>query len=147
MAAISLTPVTLNNTTTRLASNKVRNPQGSFYYQTSPIPVRTHAGVTGTTSTDTATVNTTTGTYFVRIMINSTTTGTIAAGSLISQQTGDTQGLLVPALAAGGFYDSDLIPVAPGSTVVLTTGTLATAASTVRIIEYGLRPIDNKTTV
>jgi len=59
----------------------------------------------------------------------------------VAVQATDTVGIPLPPLAAGGAYHSELLPVAGGETLVVTTGTLATAASTIVVHEFGLRGV------
>lgn len=137
MAAITVTSVTINSVgaSSRNASTKqtVFNELGLG--QVVSIPLRVSSGTGGTSSTDTFTLSLTPNTTSIVVSMRSTT-GTVGASSIVLQST-DTVGVKLPAVAAGGAFTTQNIPVKAGETVVLTTGTLATAGTNITIHEFG----------
>jgi hypothetical protein len=138
MAAITVTKLNLLGSENRQKNNRPRIGQlgsGNF----TPVPFIVNSGNTAATSTDTFTVTLNAKTCFVLVSMFSTT-GTITRSSVAVQAT-DTVGIPLPPLAAGGAYHSELLPVSGGETLVITTGTLATAASTIVVHEFALRGV------
>jgi hypothetical protein len=138
MAAITVTKVNLLGSETRQRNNRPKIG-GLSSRNFIPVPFIVNSGTSGSTSTDTFTVTLNAKTCFVIVSMSSTT-GTITRSSVAVQST-DTVGVPLPPLAAGGAYHSELLPVNGGETLVLTTGTLATAGSTIIVHEFALRGI------
>lgn len=138
MPAITVNKVNLLGSENRQKTNRSRIGQlgsGNFTL----VPFIVNSGNTGTTGTDTFTVVLNAKTCGVVVSMSSTT-GTITRSSVATQAT-DTVGVPIPPLVAGGAYHSELIPVSGGETLVVTTGTLATAASTIIVHEFALRGV------
>lgn len=135
MAAITLTTVNLIGTESRAISNRARTPSGR---DTDLVPIRVSSGTSGTTSTDTATLTLDSRTRAILVVIQSTT-GTITTGSSLALSSLDTVGFKFQAVAAGNVLSSPILPVMGGNTIVLTTGTLATAGSVVIIYQFAPR--------
>lgn len=136
MAAISVTQVSLLGTESRASNSRARASLISSK-DVQIIPFKVSSGDSGTTGTDTFTVALDPRTTHVQLSIKSTT-GTITRSNWVSRAA-DTVGFPVPPIVAGGAYISPLVPVLGGETLVLTTGTLATAASTVVLHEFAPR--------
>lgn len=138
MAAITVTKLNLLGSENRQKNNRPRIGQlGSSNFTSVPFIV--NSGNTAATLTDTFTVVLNAKTTSVVVSMFSTT-GTITRSSVAVQAT-DTVGIPLPPLAAGGAYHSELLPVSGGETLVITTGTLATAASTIIVHEFALRGV------
>jgi len=141
MAAISITKVNLLGSETRVKNTRAKvagiSPPGF-----SIVPFIANSGTTGTSGTDTFSLALNQRTVFVIIGMFSST-GTITRSKVVLQST-DTVGIPIPPLTSGGAYHSGLIPVSGGETLVITTGTLASAASTIIVQEFGGRgfPVD-----
>ena len=139
MPAITVTTLNLLGTETR--TSVVRGKVGLMgVEQAAPIAHKVSSGNTGTTGTDTFTVVLDPRTTFVTVQITSPTTGTVTR-SVVSTRASDTVGNFIPPVVAGGVSLSGLLPVLGGQTLVVTTGTLATAACTVIVHEYANRGV------
>lgn len=138
MPAITVTKVNLLGSENRQRNNRPKTGQLASRSFT-PVPFIVNSGNTGTSGTDTFTVVLNAKTAFVTAALLSTT-GTVTRSSL-SLQASDTVGTPIPPLVAGGVVPVGLTPVNGGETLVLTTGTLATAASTVVVYEFALRGV------
>lgn len=138
MPAITVTKVNLLGSENRQKNNRPK--VGMLASRNfSLVPFIVNSGNTGTSGTDTFTVALNVKTAAVVVSMSSTT-GTITRSSVATQAT-DTVGVPLPPLAAGGAYHSELLPVNGGETLVVTTGTLATAASTIIVHEFALRGV------
>ena len=137
MAAITITKVNLLGTETRPKNTraKVASVQPGY----AVVPFIVNSGNTGSSGTDTFTLTLNYRTVFVIVSMYSST-GTITRSNFVLQST-DTVGIPLPPLVAGGSYHTGIIPVSGGETLVLTTGTLATAASTIIVHEFGGRGV------
>ena len=138
MPAITVTKVNLLGSENRQKNNRPKVgmlASRNFSF----VPFIVNSGTTGTTGTDTFTVALNVKTAAVVVSMSSTT-GTITRSSVATQAT-DTVGVPLPPLAAGGAYHSELLPVNGGETLVVTTGTLATAGSTIIVHEFALRGV------
>lgn len=138
MPAITVTKVNLLGSESRQRNNRPKLGQLASR-NFSLVPFIVNSGNTGTTGTDTFTVVLNTKTAAVVVSLSSTT-GTITRSS-VAVQASDTVGVPLPPLAAGGAFHSELLPVSGGETLVVTTGTLATAASTIIVHEFALRGV------
>lgn len=138
MPAITVTQVKLLGSESRQVNNRPKlGGLGSSNFTL--VPFLVNSGTTGTSGTDTFTVALNAKTAAVLISMKSTT-GTITQSS-VSVRASDTVGVPLPTLAAGGAFHSELLPVEGGQTLVLTTGTLGTAASTIIVHEFAYRGI------
>jgi hypothetical protein len=138
MPAITVTKVNLLGSEDRQKNNRPKLGKLASRCVTL-VPFIVYSGNTGITGTDTFTVALDVKTAAVVVSMSSTT-GTITRSS-VRVQASDTVGIPLPPLAAGGAYHSELLPVNGGETLVVTTGTLATAASTIIVHEFGLRGV------
>ena len=138
MPAITVTKVNLLGSESRQKNNRPKLGQLASR-NFSLVPFIVNSGSTGTTGTDTFTVALNAKTAAVVVSLFSTT-GTITRSS-VAVQASDTVGIPIPPLAAGGAFHSELLPVNGGETLVVTTGTLATAASTIIVHEFALRGV------
>lgn len=138
MPAITVTQVKLLGSETRAVNNRPKlGGLGSKNFTL--VPFLVNSGTTGTTGTDTFTVALNAKTAAVIVSMTSST-GTVTRSS-VAVRASDTVGVPIPPLAAGGAFHSELIPVSGGETLVVTTGTLATAASTIVVHEFAYRGI------
>ena len=138
MPAITVTKVNLLGSENRQKNNRPKIGQLASR-NFSLVPFIVNSGTTGASGTDTFTVVLNAKTAAVVVSMSSTT-GTITRSSVALQST-DTVGVPIPPLAAGGAFHSELLPVNGGETLVVTTGTLAAAASTIVVHEFGLRGV------
>lgn len=138
MPAITVTKVNLLGSEDRQKNNRPKLGKLASRCVTF-VPFIVNSGNTGITGTDTFTVALDVKTAAVVVSMSSTT-GTITRSS-VRVQASDTVGIPLPPLAAGGAYHSEVLPVNGGETLVVTTGTLATAASTIIVHEFGLRGV------
>lgn len=138
MPAITVTKVNLLGSEDRQKNNRPKLGKLASRCVTF-VPFIVSSGNTGITGTDTFTVALDVKTAAVVVSMSSTT-GTITRSS-VRVQASDTVGIPLPPLAAGGAYHSELLPVNGGETLVVTTGVLATAASTIIVHEFGLRGV------